>query len=122
MKKFLFIDDEKNFLNTMARCLKRYPNVCFAECHNIEEALKAIEIHQPDVLFLDHSFGNQGNEGWQVVELLKDQIQQGQIKVFSTTGDTSDSLKKKYENYGVKMLNKPFDLGLLIEIINEKYC
>lgn len=52
--KFLFIDDNGEMLRALQNSFAKYPNVVFAECHSVAEALQAVASHQPDVLFLDH--------------------------------------------------------------------
>lgn len=55
MKKFLIIEDDKDFLKILIRALSKYTNVVIAPCTSVEQAMEAIEKNMPDIILLDHS-------------------------------------------------------------------
>lgn len=112
MKKFLFIDDNAELLESLQRCFTDNPNVMFAECHSVEEALQVIRKCKPDVIFLDHELTERGNEGLEIADSV-----QG-IKIYSTTARSD--LEPKYEKRGIERLGKPFDLAKLRFIIESQ--
>ena len=92
----------------MAGFFRDQDNVVFAECHNVQEALEAISEHNPDVIFLDHSLSEGGQEGFEIVDKVKD------IKIFSTSANSD--LATQYAKMGVEYIS-PTDLPKLKEII-----
>jgi two-component SAPR family response regulator len=107
--KFLFIDDDGRLLESFRRIFSNNSNVVFAECHSVEDALRAIEEHKPDVIFLDHSLSEGGNEGFEITERVKG------IKIYSTTANRA--LAQEYLKRGVEHVGK-LDLNKLKSIIN----
>lgn len=113
-KKFLFIDDDKEFLEELEEYLNN-PNVVFAECHSTDDALKAIEKSSPNVIFLDHHLtkDDEGNEGLKIAYML---VRRKDIKIYSTTRDIS--VLSKYQNLGIENVNK-FDMERIESIIRQ---
>ncbi|MFA6428642.1 MAG: hypothetical protein WCW02_03840 [Candidatus Buchananbacteria bacterium] len=99
LSKALFIDDKGDYLASLARAFRDESGVVFAECHNVEEALAAVDKHLPKVLFLDHNLsGDSGDEGFEIAEAL-----QGKgITIYST----SAYKQPRYEAMGVAYLGK----------------
>jgi len=110
MKKFLFIDDDQQWLASLRRVFRKKDNVFFAECHSVQEALEAVATHQPDILFLDHSLTEGGDEGLDVVK----ELQGSGIIIYSTTAYTH--LADVYAKYGVEVVGK-MNLVRIKEII-----
>ena len=77
--KFLFIDDDAAMLSSWRRVFFNNPDVAFAECHSVEEALRAIAEHEPDVVFLDHALTEGGSEGLEIAKQVEG------IKIYSTS-------------------------------------
>jgi CheY-like chemotaxis protein len=105
MKKFLFIDDDAALLNSLKRHFKFFEvksNIIFAECHSVQEALRVIAEHQPNVIFLDHSLTKNGDEGLEIARAIKDKG----IKIFSTSALYGGELAEKYEKYGIGNVDK----------------
>jgi len=108
--KFLFIDDDGNWLNSLKRCLTRgKDNIVMSECHSLEEALMAIDNNKPEVVFVDHRLTENGSEGLEIVKRIKG------VKFYSTTA--SSELVKVYAEYGVEWVGKT-DLKKLMSIIS----
>ncbi len=99
--KYMFIDDNGEWLGTIERCF-RGKDVVMAECHSLQEAIEAIETYKPDVIFLDHQLTEDGNEGFKIAEVVA-----GKVKIYSTTD--SNSAAREYEKRGIEHIKK-YDL------------
>jgi len=108
--KFLFVDDSTELLGSLRRAFFNNPNVAFAECHSVEDALHAIIEHGPDVVFLDHSLTEGGNEGLEIADRATG------VKIYSTTANSSTDLFIEYLTRGIEWVDKT-DLGKLKSII-----
>lgn len=98
--KFLFVDDNAEMLSSLRRAFSKNQNVAFAECHSVEDALRAIAEHLPDVIFLDHCLTDDGNEGLEIA----DQVKKKNVKIFSTT--RCDSIIPEYQKRGIENVGK----------------
>jgi DNA-binding NtrC family response regulator len=101
-KKVLFIDDDRGILNAIGMTFDGNDSVICAECHSIDDALKAIENTRPDIIFLDNTFSGEGNEGLKVADQVKERWRD--IRIYSTTGD--ENVVKEYSNRGIKHVDK----------------
>ena len=106
--KFLFVDDSAEMLGSLRRAFFNNPNVAFTECHNVEDALRAIAEQQPDVVFLDHHLTDDGNEGLEIADRVEG------VKIYSTTSNSS--VVPEYQKLGIENVGKT-DLGKLKSII-----
>ena len=106
--KFLFIDDNAELLSSLREIFFNNANVPFAECHSVEDALRAITEHRPDVVFLDHSLTGYGNEGLEIADRAVG------IKIYSTTASTE--VVSEYQKRGIESVGKA-DLKKLKSII-----
>ena len=103
MKTFLFIDDDARFLKSMERIFMSWQNVIFAECHDTEAAMLAIQTHNPDVIFLDHELTEGGDEGLRIaISVLKSR---NHVKIYSTTG-RYDMIEVYEKSLGIKWIDK----------------
>jgi len=107
-KKCLFIDDNGEILASLKRRFGDKSNVFFAECHSVEEALRANEEYNPDVIFLDHQLTEDGDEGFEIADRIKGK------KIYSTTSDRQ--LADDYKDFGIEYVGKT-DLAALRSII-----
>lgn len=98
--RFLFIDDSGSWLAAMGRALHENKNVFFTECTSAEDALRAIDEHKPDVVFLDHNLSAIGGDGFAVLDGITDK----NIKVYSTTSDSF--VAQEYLRRGIGHVNK----------------
>jgi DNA-binding response OmpR family regulator len=96
--KFLFVDDDKHMLGALSRAFSSNPNVAFAECHSVEDALKAISEQKPDVILLDHHLTEDGDEGFEIADRVSG------VKIVSTTTDSF--VKDEYLKRGIERINK----------------
>lgn len=105
MIKTIIIDDEHNASEFLEKMLKRYfPNkfhIC-KTCDNIDDAVKSIEEHQPDLVFLDIQMPNKNG-----FELFKE-IKEINFEVIFTTAHSEyaiDAIKKSALDYLLKPIN-----------------
>lgn len=105
MIKTLIIDDEHNASEFLEKMLRRYfPNkfhIC-KTCENIDDAVKAIEEHQPDLVFLDIQMPNKNG-----FELFKE-IKEINFEVIFTTAHSEyaiDAIKRSALDYLLKPIN-----------------
>ncbi len=105
MIKTIIIDDEHNASEFLEKMLKRYfPNkfhIC-KTCENIDDAVKAIEEHQPDLVFLDIQMPNKNG-----FELFKE-IKEINFEVIFTTAHSEyaiDAIKRSALDYLLKPIN-----------------
>ncbi len=105
MIKTIIIDDEYNASEFLEKMLKRYfPNkfhIC-KTCENIDDAVKAIEEHQPDLVFLDIQMPNKNG-----FELFKE-IKEINFEVIFTTAHSEfaiDAIKRSALDYLLKPIN-----------------
>ena len=118
MKKItaLIVEDEQDSRETLQNYLGKYckeVNVV-AECPNIQIAQKAIQIHQPDLVFLDIEmpYGN----AFDLLEQLKEidfEI------IFITAFDAERPRQQAYDAGAIRFLRKPLDSERLIEAIQS---
>lgn len=111
--KFLFIDDNVEYLRSIGAALKKSGDVATAECRSVGEALAAIRKHRPDVIFLDHHLTDYGEEGYEIARTALT----NHIKVYSTT--SNDRVVGEYANMGITHISKTSPLGDFRKIIAE---
>ena len=64
----IIIDDERLARNELKRLLEEFPRInIVAEAANADEAIELIEMHQPDLLFLDIQMP--GKNGFELLEI-----------------------------------------------------
>jgi two-component system LytT family response regulator len=101
MKKVLIIDDEPLARLIVKEYLQSYPQIeLLQECNNGFEGVKAIQQHQPDLIFLDVQMPK--INGFEMLELITDPP----AVIFTTAFD--EYAIKAFENNTVDYLLKPF--------------
>ena len=109
----LIIDDDKRILESLKHFFGENKNIITAECHSVDEALKAIGDNDPGLIFLDNSLSGEGvDDGLEVVDQLEGQG----IKIYSTT--INDRVVPQYTERGIEMASK-MDLSKIRSIIAE---
>jgi two-component SAPR family response regulator len=68
----LYIDNDGFMIKFIGHALNNNQNIVAIECDSEEKALAAIDKYKPSVLFLDNSLTSGGNEGFEVVNKIKD--------------------------------------------------
>jgi len=109
---FMFVNDNDEYLRTLSRVFRDHDNVILAECHSVDEAMEAIYKRQPDILFLDHSLTEGGDEGLEIARRVKG------VKIYSTTARNDVDVTADYLMMGIDHI-KPTDLTAIRSIINQ---
>lgn len=112
MKKVLIIDDEPLARSVVESYLKSFENLqIVAQCSNGFEGLKAIEEHQPDLVFLDIQMPK--INGFEMLEL----VESPPAVIFTTAFD--DYAIKAFETSAVDYLLKPFSQERFEKAVNK---
>src|SRR5579871_1625269 len=99
--KALIIDDEPLARSIVKEYLQSYPKIeLVQECGDGFEGVKAIQQHQPDIIFLDIQMPK--INGFEMLEL----IEKPPLVIFTTAFD--EYAIKAFENHAVDYLLKPF--------------
>jgi two-component system LytT family response regulator len=102
MSKVVIIDDEILARSIVKEYLQKHPQLeLVAECNDGFEGVKAIQQHQPDLIFLDIQMPK--INGFEMLEL----IDQPPAVIFATAFD--EYAIKAFEAHAVDYLLKPFD-------------
>jgi two-component system LytT family response regulator len=102
MRKIVIIDDEPLARSVVREYLQKHPELeVLQECGDGFEGLKAIQQHQPDLIFLDIQMPK--ISGFEMLEL----IEQPPAVIFTTAFD--EYAIKAFEAHAVDYLLKPFD-------------
>jgi two-component system LytT family response regulator len=102
MSKVLIIDDEPLARSMVKEYLQHHPQLeLVEECNDGFEGLKAIQQHQPDLIFLDIQMPK--INGFEMLEL----IEQPPAVIFTTAFD--EYALKAFETHAIDYLLKPFD-------------
>lgn len=102
MNKVVIIDDEPLARTIVKEYLQTYPQLELAqECNDGFEGVKAIQQHQPDLIFLDIQMPK--INGFEMLEL----IDQPPAVIFTTAFD--EYAIKAFEAHAIDYLLKPFD-------------
>jgi CheY-like chemotaxis protein len=111
--KFLFIDDNTEWLCAIEAALKKSGDVVIARCGSVGQASSAMLQHKPDVVFFDHHLTDFGDEGYGIAEIA----QKKGIKAYSTTSDSR--VAAEYAKMGIATICKTSPLGDFRKIIDE---
>lgn len=102
MSKVIIIDDEFLARSMVKEYLKKHPQLeVVAECGDGFEGLKAIQEHQPDLVFLDIQMPK--ISGFEMLEL----VENPPAVIFATAFD--EYAIKAFEAHAIDYLLKPFD-------------
>ena len=115
--KLLLVDDEQEFVETLADRLKMR-DLDAAIAHDGEEALSAVEREEPDVIVLDLKMP--GIHGIEVLKQVKDAYPN--VEVIILTGHGSKKDQDAAASLGAfDYLKKPADLDALVRRINGAF-
>lgn len=115
MIKVIIVDDEKRFIDKLNEMIENhFQDKLFvvARCKSVKDAVQAIKIHLPDLIFLDIEMPP-GN-GFQVLEQIEDK----KFEVIFTTGFDQYAIKA-IQFSALDYLLKPYGLEDLTESINR---
>jgi two-component system LytT family response regulator len=102
MSKIIIIDDEPLARSIVKEYLQKYPELeIVQECNDGFEGVKAIQQHQPDLIFLDIQMPK--INGFEMLELLD----QSPAVIFTTAFD--EYAIKAFEAHAIDYLLKPFN-------------
>lgn len=102
MSKVIIIDDEPLARSIVKEYLQKHPQLEIAqECNDGFEGLKAIQQHQPDLLFLDIQMPK--INGFEMLEL----VEEPPAVIFTTAFD--EYAIKAFEAHAIDYLLKPFN-------------
>src|SRR5262245_14701110 len=102
MNKVVIIDDEPLARIIVKEYLENYPELELAqECNDGFEGVKAIQQHQPDLIFLDIQMPK--INGFEMLEL----VEQPPAVIYTTAFD--EYAIKAFEAHAIDYLLKPFD-------------
>ena len=111
--KAIIIDDERLARNELKRLLEDFPKInVIDEASNAEEALSAIEEHQPDLIFLDIQMP--GKNGFELLEEIEGKVPE---VIFTTAYD--EYALKAFSVNALDYLMKPIDTPRLAEAIQR---
>jgi two-component system, LytTR family, response regulator len=110
--KVIIIDDEPLARSIVKEYLQKHPQLQIVqECNDGFEGLKAIQEHQPDLVFLDIQMPK--INGFEMLEL----IEQPPAVIFATAFD--DYAIKAFEAHAIDYLLKPFNQERFDKAINK---
>ena len=102
MSKIIIVDDEPLARSIVKEYLQKHPQLqLMAECGDGFEGVKAIQQHQPDLIFLDIQMPK--INGFEMLELLDNTP----AVIFTTAFD--EYAIKAFEAHAIDYLLKPFD-------------
>jgi len=102
MNKIIIVDDEPLARTIVKEYLQTYPDLeVVQECNDGFEGVKAIQVHQPDLIFLDIQMPK--INGFEMLELLD----QPPAVIFTTAFD--EYAIKAFESHAIDYLLKPFN-------------
>jgi len=110
--KTLIIDDERLARKELGTLLSKFPEILVVgECSNADEAVEAINVHNPDLIFLDIQMP--GKSGFDLLELL-DAVPR---VIFVTAFD--EHALKAFDVNALDYLLKPVEEDRLAEAIQK---
>lgn len=112
MNKVVIIDDEPLARSIVKEYLQQHPELeLMAECGDGFEGVKAIQQHQPDLIFLDIQMPK--INGFEMLELLE----QPPAVIFTTAFD--EYAIKAFEAHAIDYLLKPFNQERFDKAVNK---
>lgn len=114
MIKAIITDDEVRSVETLRKQLEIYcPSVkVVAECYNAEDARRQVNLHQPDLLFLDIAMP--GKSGFDLLNELEDTS----FEIIFITA-YNEYMTQAFRFSAIDYLLKPVDEELLIKAVNR---
>jgi len=111
-KKAILIDDERLARNELRKMLVDYPDIEIVdEAGNVQEGLEKIDLHNPDVLFLDINMP--GKTGFDLLQ----ELDRSPYVIFTTAYD--EYAVKAFEVNALDYLLKPIDPKRLADAIHK---
>jgi len=115
--KLLLVDDEENFVNTLAERLKMR-DVPSKVVYSGEEALEAVKSEVPDVVVLDLRMP--GIDGMEVLRKVRQS--NPDVRIVILTGHGTDAIEEEAKNLGAFHYHKkPVDIDELLGTVKKAY-
>ncbi len=115
--KLLLVDDEENFVNTLAERMKMR-DVPSAVVYSGEEALKVVKAQEPDVMVLDLRMP--GIDGMEVLRKVK--ATHPKVQVIILTGHGTELDEEEARKLGAFHYHKkPIDIDELLGTVKKAY-
>ena len=113
----LVIDDEQEILNEVTAAFSSAGWSCCC-CKRPDDALAAAQESQPDLILCD--MGLLGESGPETCRQIKQQPGLEDVPVmFLSAAQTPDIIRRSHLSGGVYCVRKPFDPGVLVELIES---
>jgi CheY-like chemotaxis protein len=113
----LVIDNEQEVLNEVTAAFSSAGWSCCC-CTRADDALAAAQKSQPDLILCDMSL--LGKSGPETCRQIKQQPGLEDVPVmFLSTAQTPDIIRRSHLSGGVYCVRKPFDPGVLVELIES---
>jgi two-component system, chemotaxis family, chemotaxis protein CheY len=113
----LVVDDDRAVLDEVATVLSG-AKLASQGCTTAEEALAAAEANPPDLILCDVNL--QGESGPELCDRIRQQPGLEHVPVMFLSGaQLPDIIRRSYATGGIYCLRKPFDPGVLVELIDQ---
>ena len=117
-KKIVIVDDNAILSEAMSMCL-RWKGHSVQVCHGSADAYLHISTEQPDMLILDP--GLPDSDSWQLVNFLAEREPTEAVPVIVVSIQDPDR-KSLARMKAFAYIQKPFDMGQLMQTIDEGLC
>lgn len=115
MARILLVDDSPIMRSIIRETLQRSDHTITGEAGNAAEGMKLFDAEHPDLILLDILLP--GESG---LELLKKIHHRGTgVKILVVSAVGQEVLTRQVKQFGVNILNKPFDVNELTSAISE---
>ncbi len=116
----LVVDDKADVLAEVAQILTAANFACRC-CTTIEDAMAAVEQCPPDLILSDVNL--QGHSGLEMCERIKQNpALKGVPVMFLSGAQIPDIIRRTDVVGGTYYIRKPFDSGVLVELIDKALC
>ena len=120
MKNILVVDDEEDIRFTIKYGLEKInKEYKIKTAKNGSECINILNENTPDLILLDLMMPNMN--GWQILDVILGKPEWRNIPVFIITGAGSNEFKEQAEDLGITYIEKPFDINLLDEKIDQLF-
>ncbi len=115
--RILVVDDESEVLENVATVLSQARYECDC-CTTAEQAMATAAAATPDLIISDINLG--GHSGLEMCEEIKRQEPLRDVPVMFLSGaQIPDIIRRSHDVGGTYYLRKPFDPGVLLELVDK---
>lgn len=116
MKRAIVIDDDHDIVQVFSEMLQMIGFDVIACGYDGTDAIKFHETNKPDIIFMDvHMTKLDGERA-----LMQIRKKDSETKIIMVTGDLSQNLEKRLEQYGASaIIHKPFDIQKIQCVLGE---